>query len=297
MRLLILGIVSVLFFPLVNAQDYQSSFIQAFENQDSSEMRRVLKEWESADPTNAELFTSYFNYYVIQSMDEIVVLETEAPSGEALVLTDSSGSTAGYMSSEIVYHADTINLAFDKIDQGISLYPDRLDMRFGKIYILGQMENWQVFTEEIIRTIDYSSQNDNQWTWTNNEKGEDGKDFFLSSLQDYQMDLFNTEDPTQFENIRVIARTILKYYPDHLISWSNIGVTYLFSEDYEKAIYPLEKAVELDSNDVIVLGNLAFLYRKQGEIEKSIEYYEKVSKIGNKEDAEFAIEQIKQMKN
>ena len=71
-----------------------------------------------------------------------------------------------------MYLDEDINNAISVIDEGINKFPNRLDMRFGKIYALGQLENWELFTEEVIRTVKYSKINNNKWTWTNNQPKE-----------------------------------------------------------------------------------------------------------------------------
>lgn len=105
-------------------------------------------------------------------------------------LKDSTGQVAGFLSSKIVYDTEILQQGLDKIDAGIRLYPDRLDMRFGKIYSLGQGERWEPFTEEIIKAIKYSKRNKNKWIWTFNKRKEGGEAFFLGSLQDYQLNLY-----------------------------------------------------------------------------------------------------------
>jgi len=84
-----------------------------------------------------------------------------------------------------------------------------------------------------MKTIDYSVINDNQWTWANNENQENGKDFFLSSLQDYQVQLYNTGNDDLLLNMREIANEVLKFYPNHIESLSNLSITYLLTGEYD----------------------------------------------------------------
>ena len=169
-------------------------------------------------------------------------------------------------------------------------------MRFGKIYVLGQIKDWHSFTKEIIKTVDYSAVNDNQWTWTNNEKQKDSKDFFLSSLQDYQVQLYNTGDDDLFENMREIANSILKYYPNHIESLSNLSVTYLLSGEYDKGLEPLLKAERINPEDYIVLSNIAQGYKLKGDKNKAIEYYKKTIEYGDEQAKAFARQQIEELK-
>ncbi|MCF6129348.1 tetratricopeptide repeat protein [Flavobacterium sp. AS60] len=278
------------------AQDYKSEFGKYFREKDTIKQKETLEAWGKAKPTDAELFTSYFNYYFQKSKKEILSLTRNEPEGEALILKDSLNQTAGYLGSTINYGDTDLKNAFTKIDKGISLYPDRLDMRFGKIYALGKIQDWEKFTSEIIKAVDYSAKNNNNWTWTNNEKKEDGKQFFLASLQSYQVQLYDTENDNLLTNMREIASAILKYYPDSIESLSNVSVTYFLTGKYNEGLEALFKAEKLNPKDYIVLSNIAQGYKLSGNKAKAIEYYEKTIQYGDEETKTFAINQISELK-
>lgn len=293
---LILFITIFLLTSLASGQNYQTDFNEALKKGDTTKQRELLNKWENEEPNNPELYTSYFNYYFLLSRQEVLAISNDAPEGESFSLKDSTGKTAGYLGGQTYYNPEIINKGFEKIDAGIQLYPDRLDMRFGKIYILGVIKNWDQFTDEIITTITYSSTNDNNWTWTNNERRDDGEHFFLSSLQDYQLKLYNTGDDSLLINMRKIAKEILKYYPDHIESLSNISITYLLLDEYDKGIEALLKAEKIDPTDAIVLSNIAQGYKLKGDAEMAIRYYEKVIEHGDEDISSFAQQQIEELK-
>lgn len=292
---------SILVFSILTnlcfGQDYKTEFDKLCQEGDTTKQIELLTKWESEDPNNPELFTSYFNYYFLKSRQEFISMSKNQPKGESLQLQDSSGQVAGFLGSEIVYNNETLQKGLDKIDQGIKLYPNRLDMRFGKIYALGQTEDWENFTKEIVKTIHYSKKNNNEWTWTFNEKRENGKEFFLSSIQDYQLILYETENDDLLKNMRTVAEEILKIYPDHIESLSNISITYLLTGEYDKGIEALLKAEKIDPKDGIVLGNIAHGYKLKGDIENSIKYYEKMLILDDPKMVDFAKQQIEALKN
>lgn len=285
-------------FNFVVAQDFQNDFQKYFQENDTTNQLKTLTEWEKSNPNDAELFTSYFNYYFNKSKDEILVVSAgEPPAGEKyLSLSDSLGKYAGFIGSQINYEKSYLKKALDKITEGIDFYPNRLDMRFGKIYVLGQIKDWDSFTKEIVKTVDYSAVNNNQWTWTNNEKQKDGEDFFLSSLQDYQVQLYNTGNDDLLLNMRDIANRILKYYTNHIESLSNLSVTYLLTGEYDKGIEPLLKAEKINPKDYIVLSNIAQGYKLKGDKEKAIEYYDKIVKFGDEQAKTYAKQQIEELR-
>ncbi len=289
-------VLSILFSILSFAQDYKSDFGKYFQDKDTIKQKETLLKWESAKPNDAELFTSYFNFYFQKSKTEILSLSKNEPSGDALVLQDSLNKTAGFLSSTESYDATAIKKAFIKIDMGINLYPNRLDMRFGKIYALGEIEDWTNFTSEIIKAVDYSQTNKNNWTWTNNTTKEAGQDFLLSSIQSYQVQLYTTERDDLLQNMREIALAILKYYPEHIESLSNLSVTYFLIGEFDKGLDALFKAEKINPKDAIVLSNIANGYKQSGNKSKAIEYYEKTYLYGDAEAKNFAKKQIAALK-
>jgi tetratricopeptide (TPR) repeat protein len=274
------------------SQDFQTDFTTYFQTNDTVNQLKVLQMWEAAKPNDAEWYTSYYNYHFTKSKRETIVMTTTEPQSEGFVLEDSLGQVAGYLGSQIHFDRVEFNKSIVIIDKGIKRYPNRLDMRFGKIYALGQIADWDAFTTEIIKTIQYSTTNDNKWTWTNNEHIQDSKNFMLRSVQDYQIQLYNTEDDALLLNMRAIANEVLKYYPNHIESLSNLSVTYLLTGDYDKGIETLLRAEKISPKDYIILANIAHGYNLKQDYKKAIEYYEKVVLYGDENAIEFAKQQL-----
>ncbi len=296
MRKIIGTVIVVLMSQIGFGQDYQSEFLKYCETKDTINQLKVLKEWQSQNPKDAELFTSYFNYHFSKSKKVFVSLTTSPPSGESYAFRDSLNQTAGYIGNQIQFDQDELKKGLDRIDEGIELYPNRLDMRFGKIYALGQIPDWENFTSEIIKTIEQSTQNHNNWTWTNHEKYDAGEKEFLLDIQNYQLQLYNTRNDDLLKNMRQIANTVLKYYPNHVESLSNLSITYLLTGEYDKGIEPLLRAENINPKDYIVLGNIAQGYKLKGDKEKAIEYYQKMAEYGDENATQYAKQQIMELK-
>lgn len=278
------------------AQDYQNEFLMACEMDDTTKQFQILEKWETAEPKNPELYTARFNYHFANSQNELVELRTTRPKGEGLILKDSLGNSVGFMGSEMLYDSDEIKKAFSYIDKGIEQYPNRLDMRFGKIYVFGQLEDWKGFTEEIIKTIKHSYVKQTKWLWTNNKPQEEDEKFMLSAMQDYQLQLYNTGNDSLLMNMRRIAKTILESYPQHIESLSNLSITHTILGEYDKALESLFKAETLNPNDHIIVANIAHNYSLNKNKDKAIEYYEKLMTFEEEGISDFAKQQITQLK-
>lgn len=281
---------------LVSGQSYGERFSELFEKKDTAGQRQLLEEWQSKDSNDAELYIGWFNYYINLSKTGGLRLDTRAKEGEeALMVTDSNSDTVAFILEETFYQQQLLEAGFRSIKKGISKHPRRLDMRFGHIYMLGENEQYDRFTEEIIKTIDYSEQIKNDWLWSEGKALENPENFFLSALQDYVMTLYNTMDDSLMKHIDRIATTVLKYHPEHVESLSNLALVHLVAGEYKKALEPLLRAEKLSPEDWIVLNNIAYAYKNLGERKKAMSYYEKVRQYGDEDARKRAEEELKEL--
>lgn len=281
---------------LSSSQDFQRQFIDLSAKNDTSGQAKLLTAWKATTPKDPELFIAYFNYYVRRSMTEVVSLDRNQNDKNSFVVSDTgTGKPVAYLNSSVKYKPDILQKGFDNINQGIALHSTRLDMRFGKIYMLGEAENYSAFTKEIIATIDYGNKINNAWLWKEGKPLENPTQFFLGSLQDYVTTIYNTQDDNLLPLMRQISESVIKYYPDHVESLSNIALTYLITGEYEKALPFLLKAEQVAPKDVVVINNIAEAYKRKGDKTNAKTYYEKVIKYGNKDEVEDARQKMKDL--
>ena len=213
-----------------------------------------------------------FNYHVNLALSEVMGILPDPPQGDAFAITDSAGEVVGYMGSYISWDSVHTELALQTIREGIAVHPNRLDMHFGYIHFLGQAKYWEDFAAGIEGALAQDAANDHLWLWSDNESFDEPN--FPSFFQDYQVILFDEQDPALFPyNIR-ISNAVLKYYPEDIPSISNLGVIAYYQEDLEGATVHFQRAVDLDPTDMIVVFNLAYMYETLGDMEKAIATYE-----------------------
>ena len=288
-----------LLFNSATAQTNKQLFNDLVSKKDTVGQLQLLEKWEKTDKDDPELFVAYFNYFVRKSKKEILTLGQNPKGEDVLQIMDQDTTKkepVAFMYGDTYYDPDLLSKGFDWINKGIEKHPNRLDMRFGKIYMFGQLEEYEKFTTEIIKTIDYSSVNKNKWTWADSKPLDDPKEFMLSSIQNYQLQLYNTENDDLLDNMKRIAETVLKYYPDHVESLSNISIVFMLKKQYEKALEPLLKAEKLNPKDYIVLSNIAQAYKLKGDKKNAIKYYELTLKHGDDQAKKYAQGQIDELK-
>ncbi len=298
-RTIIVLIGLTVFFNPSFGQAFKQKFADLVTKQDTTGQRQLLRKWEKADSNDPELYVAYFNFYRAKSKKDFIELGNNPKGENVLKIMDkdtSKSEPVGYMYGNSNYDPKMIQRGFDYADKGIAKNPTRLDIRFGKTYMFGELEDYKKFTTEIIKTIDYSEKIKNKWTWTDNNPVDDPKQFLLSSIQTYQLQLYNTNNHDLLDNMSQIAETILKYYPDHVESLSNLSIVYLIKKEYDKALTALLKAEKLAPTDYIVLSNIAQAYKLKTDYKNSIKYYELTIKYGNDQAKNYATGQIEELK-
>lgn len=295
MRTIFLTAVVSIFTLTVNAQSLKE-FSNLTKNNDTIAQKAMLEKWEKKGVNDPDFYVAAFNYYVNSARKEVLNLGTDEPDGESLALQDEEGNTAGFLGSKIIYSADESDQAISYINKGIAKFPDRLDLRFGKIYLLGELGNYGDYTKDIIAVVDHSAKIKNKWFWKEGKPLDDAKAFMLGSMQDYIIRLYNTENDALLDNMLQISETVLKYYPDHVESLSNISIVYMIKNKPNEALEALLKAEKLAPKDTIVLGNIAHAYVISGDKKNALKYYELVMAYGDENSKAFAKRQIEKNK-
>lgn len=246
------------------ASDFNERFEKSLEAGDTIAQHRILEEWQKASPDDPEIYTSYLSYYFRKA------------EADTLNSGNQPGNTSGDIGEVHRYNHAEMEQALTLTEQGITRYPDRLDIRFGKVYALGQIGHWTEFTNEIIRTIDYGAAHDCQWRWDDNEPVYDGRDFMLESVQDYQNTLFAADADSTFSCMRRIASAVLSHWPNTVESLNDMGLAYFMEGDYPTALSWYTKAEKLAPSDIVVLENIANAHHHNGNPKQAIAYYRKI---------------------
>lgn len=272
-----------------------NEFNELLKKEDTEGQLALINKWEKTGKNDPDFYIAAFNYYVNHGRKEVLSLQQDEPAGQALQVTDSTG-VAAFIGSAIVYDEADVKSALKYIDAGIAKFPNRLDMRFGKTYLLGDAEDYENFTKEIITTVNQSNKIKNKWFWSGGKPLDDPKEFMLSSVQSYVYQLYDTGDDSLLENMLQISNTVLKYYPDTVESLSNVSIVYMLRNEPDKALDALLKAEKLSPKDAIVLGNIAHAYIMKKDSQKAIEYYNKVIAHGDADAKQYAEKKIEELK-
>ncbi len=281
----------------LSAQSYKEQFDKLLMAGDSTGQAELLNNWQNSNDINPEYYVAYYNYFIHKAKTSGIEIGQNPQGEEFLEITNpDNGENAGYMYESSYYDSLMVVQAVDSLNKGIKLYPSRLDMRFGKIYALGEIQDYQTFTEEIIRVVEQSSVIKSNWLWAFDKPWPDAEERMLSSIQDYQYQLYNVGDDALLVNMKRIAEVVLKYYPKHVPSLSNASISHLVKGEWDEALVYLHRAEKIDPKDYIVLGNIAHAYKSKKDNKKAIKYNELVIKYGDESSKENAQKQIELLK-
>ena len=236
------------------AQSWSDTFYDALNDDNLALQRKTLAEWQQAMPDDIDLYIARFNYHIGQA-------------------TNTSSTIA----------ADSAVLV---IDQAIRLFPDRLDLRFGKTYFLGQIKRWQSFADEIIQTLDHSDRINHRWQFPNLSGG--GRELMLEGIQDYLYTLAdeinNTEKLTADDtaivlHMRHIAHRAAQLFPSDITILKYLAYTHIALADYDNALRHLLRAEKIDPNDPDVLDRLVLVYTKLKNKKLAAQYSQRLKQL------------------
>ena len=249
------------FFSIVAVgQNYPEKFNQLLFDDDTTEIKILLNDWEENNSNDAEFYTSAFSFYSQKDLDK----------------------------------------AFKYMDKGIEKFPDRLDMRFFKCLLLQEIGDFENFTNEVIKVVEYSKINNNNWLWLypETEEVEDGENFMFKEIIIFCFDkLFDVKDKSLLFYMIQIGESILKYYPEKEFVLIATSVALMETNQYDKAFEYLKKAEQFaESPYSMLFGNLAVCYTVKGDKKNAIKYYKLIEKYGDEQEKERAKKCIKQLK-
>ena len=243
--------------------------------------------------------------------DEVMQMTPIPPEDgiQALELEDSTGAPV-YLYQVQVFNDSLVAIANEKIDKAISLYPDRLDLPFGKLAALFRLEDYDNAMPVLHQVIERSHLNGNRWTWTlNTPVGEDGETMFKSSMQDYFSRLFDAAmfkssmqdyfsrlfDAELDDKAMQLVEWLLQYYPDEVMFRSDKASLLAKTGNNDQAL-PLFLSIHKDyPDDNIVISNIAYIYKTMGDKENALKYYRLLSKCDDEEMEELAREAISEL--
>jgi tetratricopeptide (TPR) repeat protein len=278
--------------------DDKATYEQLLQQQKYPELLKHLQKWEVSEPRNPEVYIAYFNYYLSIGRKEGVSIDKAPKRGaDVLTITDpKTNKVLGYMNPSTIYNTDDVAQALIKLNEGMSYGPDRLDMYFGKIFILNEVFDYRTAGSVLVEVLNRSQANGNRWFWSNNEPVKNAEFFLLNSVQDYYEKWLENGSDAALRSVTAAADLQMRMYPGNIYAYNDMGFAYAVKKDYRQALACFLQAEKIDKRDGIVLANVAHTYVEIGRKDKAIEYYNKMLQYGNDEDKQYAKARLAELK-
>ena len=224
--------------------DLYDRFREAAAGRDEKAFTAVIADWEKLYPNDAELYSVRANYYFMLAMQEgIVVADAIYP--------------------ETRFDQEKLDLATGTLAKGIAQFPDRADLRLGKVSMHLNADEIGPAVKEVQAALERSVVNHNQWFWTLDEPVDaDGVELLRDSVQDYLSALLDADELTAAEEM---IDTAVRLYPEEAVFLSDKASIRYFSGDLQGALKWFEQAHECDPEDQLIKNNLAAVKKALGQ--------------------------------
>lgn len=255
------------------AQDFRNSFYELIGNEKFEQADSLLGEWAKSTPSDPEIFPARFNYHLNRAHQSYLYISGDTmPDGEALFLSDSTGTPAGSIQETTRWNDSLVYLGIEAIDKGIEMFPDRLDFRFGKASALIFIENWPELIKTSAAILERGKANDCKWQFTDGEQydTERGTEIMLEGIHSYESALAENDDAGTLIDMN------LSYYPKDHVALTLKGAIAYEAGDKAKAIEYTEQALGAAPDDPLISCNLAYMLLERGDEKRALALYKSI---------------------
>lgn len=295
---LTLSIVLLLFCGLKAAaqRNYFNEFTQLLEQEDTIAAKKLLTDWKKNGTKNGDYYAALANYYWKKGNSSVLSLTTDKPEeGDFLAFEDSTGATAGYIGQAQTYDDKILNKMFATLDEGCKLFPNRLDLAFGKVHIYLELGKGEEAIKTIQQVLEQDKTNHRKWIWLEDKPTPaPAPDFIKDCCQSYFYQLNEFADE---KVITELGEELYNYAPTYIPFRTNMAALSFNKGDLKRAT-ELFEAIHKDApDDLVVTYNLAYSYEKQGKTKEAILLYEQLAKSNNEQYKEIGKKAVKELKD
>ncbi len=240
-------------------------------NASVKELEDYLRDWWGDYGWTPEFYAACHNYYLIKAAELLDKAASEDDIDEVYSCFDR---------------------CFQSTVRGGMQYPDRLDLWCGFIHTANMMGDYDDAQHVCMLVLNRLAINGNNWYWTCNQSfyGDDEtakENEFVGIIHDYYCEWIDAEDGLTYAY--PVAEIVAQYFPENSIALNDLALCCIYSGEYEKAAGYLENAYEANPYDLIVIGNLAYVYAELGAYEDAGKYARLMIQSGDEEYVDMGI--------
>ncbi len=263
---------------------------------DTVAIRQYLQEWEAQDPKNVDLCTCWFNLYLLQARENVLQFSAPLangmynagvdPDGQAIVIKDSLGNVQGQIEpGQTLYRDQPFNQAIAKLDEGLALNPNRLDIWMGKTHAFLMKKDFDKACDNIFATLRCAKEVGDGWLWMENKPLNETCFEVLSSMTDYAVDMMEADKVT--EALQVMD-SLIAFRPDYS-AFKLVKGDICAKKNLDKEAIALYESIWDDcKEDMAYVANLAWLYSDNDRLEDMERLCQILDKSKDPQDVGFA---------
>lgn len=233
----------------------------------------VLDNWEKADSTDVKMLLGKFRLWFDKSAKTVVVPKpgnTYLGARPVLTLKDSTGADVNYF-EDVEYDDELYGKAVRYIDRAVSMWPDRLDLRFIKAnaLIAYEKESPDMTLAYLLDLADIDHGRSKPWNYEE-RKVEDS--FFADSILEYCYTFYQIGSVSSRKAFLVLSEKMYGFYPDNVAYLNNIGAWHMISKDFKKALKCYDKVLKKDPGNQVALQNALRIAKIQKNAKREKKY-------------------------
>lgn len=274
--------------------DFREIFNASLTGGDLQSADSILTVWSNETPDDSELYAARFNLLLNRARSEMLVLSDDpSQNGEALVLTDSAGGSAGYLYDRITWQDSIVNEAFAEIDSGIAMHPDRIDFWLGKASAATMTEHWDVAVRTLDRLLDREKENGGRWLTTGGADDVKADSLLADAVFERVREIYTSESRTAIEAAMPVIRKATQRFDSDVRLFNIAGAISFGLGNDSDAVKYFEEALRIDPADAVPLTNMASMYYQKGDTVKALEICRQIESGNYDEDSrKIAIDMI-----
>jgi|GEM_PF-6278078 len=268
----------------LHGNTFKETYLKLIGNRDFDKLAIHLREWEKTNSADPELFIAFFNYHIYRNSETVTVYGSDPDSPEA-------------PQEKISFKKDDVMTGIHYLDEGLKLYPARLDMHMGIISMLGEIEDYEKQKNHIIIMIRLVPVYHDSWLWSDGAVVDDFDEKFQNEIQNRITVYMSLNDILPFQYARDISLEMIKLYPRTIWWYNNIASFHMHDNDMTAALKYFKMGEAIDPKDEIIIYNIAYCFEMMKELPQAVIYYEKLLDSPNPDVKKEAMVKIESLKN
>ncbi len=250
-------------------------------------VEKIIAEWEKKAPDDPELYVIILNCAFVKAQEaaknrvQIKPGIANDPKKDSIVLKDKKTGEEVAAITDAPADAKIMKEGAAKFRKGLAKHPARLDMHMGLLYMENESELYDDVVVDILALLQVAAKNP-KWLWSFNKPyDKDSNELIVETVQRYLFGLLQV-DEQYIEKMLIISKKMIEAFPKHKYGYNNIAHYFSIKKDLKQSLEYTIKAYAIDNKDLLVISNMAYLYKETGDKVNAKKYYQMIIDSGDK---------------